>query len=368
MFEQQDLDLEEMEGRAEGQVAKQRRCEELPVPTSQPVPVLNVQQQQSVPVQPVQPPLPADPMMASLSALLDAKFASQTAALDATIASRVEPIQKHLLTHDKALSDMKATLASQQKQIEALQRQAASDAGSTTASRSGHFVFPGSRGEFGPGPGGARPIFHPTMILMRGWAKGAQDNLSSRSKTLLPTAVAQRLLATLFKKANCLENVDVDKTNEENTRNPMGCYQLKVFFKPTVARQELWNLRKLFFEAFQKRELFEDPQDLTEWGHLFQARVSVNVEASPWQAPFIASAGKFKALFHKHKSKQSLFLKVERHGPPSTFMWLYPSEQELGQGECIASCGKSLTWKLDETMILKFDPDFHLEDFRTELA
>ena len=366
MFEQ-DLGLEEMEGLAEGQVAKQRRTEEgqqgrpaqtLPGPTSQPVPV-----------PPVQPPPPTDPMMASLSALLDAKFASQTATLDATIASRVAPIQKHLLTHDKALSDMKATLASQQKQIEALQRQAASDAGSTMASRSGqHFAFPGSRGEFGPGPGGARPTFHPTMILMRGWAKGAQDNLSSRSKTLLPTAVAQRLLATLFKKANCLEKVDEQKTNDENTRNSMGCYQLKVFFKPTVTRQELWDLRKLFFEAFQKCEIFEDPQDLTDWRHLFQVRVSVNVEASPWQAPFIASAGKFKALFHKHKSKQSLFLKVERHGPPSTFMWLYPSEQEMGQGECVASCGKSLTWKLDEAMILKFDPDFHIEDFRTELA
>ena len=70
MFEQ-DLDLEEMEGLAEGQVAKQRRTEEghqgppvqnVPVPTSQPVPV-----------PPVQPPLPTDPMMASLSALLDAK-------------------------------------------------------------------------------------------------------------------------------------------------------------------------------------------------------------------------------------------------------------------------------------------------------
>jgi len=344
-----------------------------------------LQQQQLQQQQQQQQAAPSDPMLASFAKMLDAKFSAQTTQLDTTIASHVEPIKTILTQHTGELATLRTTVESlqaaresQQKQIDALQKRTiGSEIGSTTASGSGNgkgdpwanFSFKGTRGEFGTGL--PRPTFVPSWISIRGWARGGNDDLSKRSKQLVPNAVAQRLLASIFGQIKgIVEHLDDVRTCAENQRNPMGCYQLKIYFKPTASKSMLWEFQKAIVDCFSRRQIFEDPADTNTYTErICSERIVVNVEASPWQAPYIGSAGKFKALFHKHKSTAAPFVKIEKYGPPITHIWAYPSEQATGDGECVASYkhDREPPWKLDEAMLKQIDPQFKVTNFKAEL-
>eukprot|EP00959_Pyramimonas_sp_CCMP1952_P369106 7731502-Pyramimonas_sp.AAC.1 len=86
-------------------------------------------------------------------------------------------------------------------------------------------------------------------------------------------------------------------------------------------------------------------------------RVTVTVDASPGQDTHIKAAGKLKALFYTCRSSPRPFMKVEKYGPPVTYIWAYPSERDTHMGECIASFmpTRPAPWKIDEEMSRKID-------------
>ncbi|CAK0831789.1 unnamed protein product, partial [Prorocentrum cordatum] len=182
---------------------------------------------------------------------------------------------------------------------------------------------------------------------------------------LFNEAAAQRCLAYLFEKAGCLQHVDEVRTNSEHTNKPCGLYRIRVHVKSTVSRDVTWECRKVWMQCFQNGRIFAQDQDVRVYKRIVQCRVSIPVECSPWKQPHVAAAGRFNACFYKHSILVDGCVRIESYGPPTTFVWAYPSLQYT-DGACVASFRTDRTdqWLLDETALLRIDSTFKLAEFK----
>ena len=322
-----------------------------------------------------QPPgAPVDPMQA-LARMLDTKFAEQRDSMQGLISQEVgvavKPLKEEVAKNTSELGTVKAVQASQQRQIDALQTALKGGSGppSATTGSTGEpprrFLQRG-RGEFGPGA--RRPDFTPQFITIQGWAQGANKDLQVRSQRMLNEAAGQRCLAHLFQVAKCLDQVDVDRTNQENTGKPCGLYRLRVYFKPTVTGNDLYALRKKWLECFTNRAAFDLETDNDQHKMIYANRTSILVECSPWKQPYVSAAGRFKACFYKHSTIPDGCVTVERYGPPTNFLWAYPTS-DFKDGACVASFGedRDQQWELNDAAMMKIDLGFLLEEFKAAL-
>ncbi|CAK0880614.1 unnamed protein product, partial [Prorocentrum cordatum] len=138
---------------------------------------------------------------------------------------------------------------------------------------------------------------------------------------LFNEVAAQRCLAYLFEKAGCLQHIDEVRTNSGNTNKPCGLNRIRVHFKSTVSRDVMWECRKVWMQCSQDGCIFAQDPDVREYKRIVQSRVSILVECSPWKQPHVAAAGRFKACFYHG------CVRIESYGPPTTFVWAYPSLQ-----------------------------------------
>ena len=174
---------------------------------------------------------------------------------------------------------VKAVQASQQRQIDALQSALKGGSGppSATTGSTGEpprRFFQRGRGEFGTRP---RRDFTPQFITIQGWAQGANKDLRVRSQRMLNEAAGQRCLAHLFQVSKCLDQVDVERTNQENTNKPCGLYRLRIYFKPSVTGNDMYALRKKWLECFTNSAAFELDTDNDQYSMIYANRISILV-------------------------------------------------------------------------------------------
>lgn len=319
------------------------------------------------------PEAPEDPMQA-LARMLDTKFEEQRSSMQGLISQEVgvavKPLKEEVRKNTLELNSVRAVQTSQQRQIDALQAAIKGGSGPPSAATGStgeppRQLFQRGRGEFGSRP---RPDFTPQHITIQGWAQGANKDLQVRSQKMLNEAAGQRCLAHLFQVAQCIDQVDAERTNQENTNKPCGLYRLRVYFKPTVTGNDLYALRKKWLECFTNHEAFDLQPDNEQHKNIYANRISILVECSPWKQPYVSAAGRFKACFYKHSTIADGCVTVERYGPPANYLWAYP-KTDFKDGACVASWAEDRVpqWNLDGEALMKIDPGFRLAEFKAAL-
>jgi len=332
-----------------------------------------------------QPPAPEPvqlpPGMAAFAALLDNKFAEQNAANEKTfkstlkqvISEEVGPVrdtvnvlQKEQERQGTELKQLQATVKHLQTQQSSTRSESGQSMGSDGSTRAG----------FGNNSFAQKSVgsFVPAFIQIKGWGNADPQMIVGRGSRNLAEINAQRVITILmddaaaeFETTDGQKNTNVfnrESTETFNSNKPWGVWQIRIFFKPTVSRTTVWEIRNLWKRRIEDKYAPLAAEDA--FGEKINARFQVMTEVEPHKQPQSRAANRLIATFHKHKSKQAAWVRVE-YGP-ATVAWCHGSTTAGRANElCFGVWQRGSGWKLTASELKKINPAINCDEWQAQI-